>query len=224
MSLINFSLKIDRTITKQLGTVIKAANNKAEVKLTKPQLFKNVREEFSKKGPVKLKQAIIQDVIKGVSPVRGKRFPKYSMSYKAAIRGEALKDGDGNYYIYRTINGRRLKFILKSKKIKGRNYVQEEASGMKRVSPVNLRLSGDLHSKLKTYIAGGFWKSSRLVIVWDHYLADIHNRQGAGKKKVVRRMLPTNGGEQFNRRIDATLFKQWELSTIRVLKKSGLLK
>jgi len=225
MAEINFSLKIDKAIQKQLGLTMSAKDNKATYKKTKPELFKNIRKEFSLKGPTKVKQSIIQDTLRGISPVKGKgKFTKYSGSYKAAIRNEALRDSDGNYYIYRMVNGRRLKIKVKKKKLSGRNYVQEQSGGMKRVSPITLRLSGELHRSLKATVKGGFWRASRLVIVWDHYLADIHNRQGAGKSKVVRRMLPTNTGERFNRTIEATLFNEWNLSTIRVLRKWGLIK
>lgn len=66
----------------------------------------------------------------------------------------------------------------------------------KKPRPVNLKLTGDLLKSLFVkLIRGGF------RIGFDNELADIHNKQGAGKSKTIRRMLPTNKGEQFNRSI-----------------------
>ena len=57
-------------------------------------------------------------------------------------------------------------------------------------------------------LTGGLIKSLRVKIVkrgllisFDNFLADIHNRLGAGKSQVIRRMLPTEDGETFNRSI-----------------------
>ena len=66
----------------------------------------------------------------------------------------------------------------------------------KSVRPVNLKLSGELH---KSFFVS--FKNNRIVIGFKNKLADIHNRLGAGKSKVVRRMLPTRPKEEFNRRI-----------------------
>ena len=66
----------------------------------------------------------------------------------------------------------------------------------KRKRPVNLKLSGQLLKSL-------FVKVSRkgLIIGFDNKLADIHNNKGVGKSKTVRRMLPTEEGEEFSRSI-----------------------
>jgi len=66
----------------------------------------------------------------------------------------------------------------------------------KRVRPVNLKLTGVLLNSLKVLVI-----KSGLRISFDNKLADIHNREGAGKSKTKRRMLPTNNGEQFSRSI-----------------------
>jgi len=63
----------------------------------------------------------------------------------------------------------------------------------KRPSPVNLKLTGKLLESLFTRV-----KRNGVVIGFDNFLADIHNREGAGKSKVVRRMLPTGSGESFS--------------------------
>lgn len=66
----------------------------------------------------------------------------------------------------------------------------------KRVSPVNMKLSGKMLRSLSVRPSG---KSVLIKIV--NKLADIHNRLGAGKIKEVRRLLPTRKGEQFNSNI-----------------------
>jgi hypothetical protein len=67
----------------------------------------------------------------------------------------------------------------------------------KRKRPVNLRLSGRLLKSIYTRTLD----KNRVRIGFADQLADIHNRQGAGKSKVVRRMLPTNEGEKFTNTI-----------------------
>lgn len=63
----------------------------------------------------------------------------------------------------------------------------------KRKRPVNLILSGELLNSVFTQVL----TRTKIRIGFNNPLADIHNRQGAGKSKVVRRMLPTNEGETF---------------------------
>ena len=63
----------------------------------------------------------------------------------------------------------------------------------KRKRPVNLRFSGKLLSSIYAKPSG----KSKFFIGFNNKLADIHNRQGASRSKVVRRMLPTNKGETF---------------------------
>jgi hypothetical protein len=70
----------------------------------------------------------------------------------------------------------------------------------KRTRPVNLRLTGDLLKSLFVKVT-----SKGLKVGFDNRLADIHNRRGAGKSKTIRRMLPTNDGEEFNRSITTRL-------------------
>lgn len=61
--------------------------------------------------------------------------------------------------------------------------------------PVNLRLSGVLHESLKaTKISQG------VNFNFDDPIAKYHDKLGAGKSKVIRRMLPRTG-EAWNKRI-----------------------
>ena len=154
-------------------------------------LIPQVRKEFSKKALVPIKRAIIQDMIIGLSPVNGfGKWVKYSQDYKDVISGKAKFRGKGKGS-YRT-EEKDEEFFSKS-------------SPTKLISPVNLRHSGGLHKSLFTRTFGGIKQRFRLLIGFDSFLADIHNNRGAGKSKVIRRMLPTEKGEKFNRRITSTI-------------------
>ena len=87
----------------------------------------------------------------------------------------------------------------------------------KRRSPVNLTLSGQLLDSIFSKIT-----KEGLVIGFKDKLADIHNRQGASKKKVVRRILPTQKGEKFSRVIqdDINVFlKRARIRLINILQR-----
>ena len=136
------------------------------------KLAEDVRKEFAKRGPIKVKQAIVQDMIKGISPVKGGgKWTKYSESYAKEIRRGTSS--------------------------------RMRAAGSKRVTPANLRLTGQLHTRLKVFMS-----RKALVMQFKDFLADIHNKLGAGKSKVIRRLLPTEQDEQFNRRINTVIFDQ----------------
>ena len=173
-------------------------------------LINQVKKEFAKRGPVKVKQAIVQDMIKGVSPVKGEgKWKRYSKSYKQQIKGKVRFFTKGGKVIaIKAARGKRIS-----------NSVTENANPTKQISPVNLKLSGDLHKSLKSFIAGLALKSFTLVISFDHFLADIHNRRGAGKIKQVRRMLPTKNGEEFNRRISLVILNQLKNAVGKVAKR-----
>ena len=187
-------------------------------------LIPKVRADFSKgTGPLKVKQAIVQDMIKGISPVKGKgKWKKYSEGYKLQIKNEAYLDPvSGEFGIFRKIGGK-IRFIqVENKRLSGRSEVQKQASPTKKISPVNLRLSGGLHKSLKVNTKGGFLSNFRLIVLFKNKLADIHNRLGAGKSKVIRRLLPTKKGESFNRTITAVLFSEVKKSIERVVKENN---
>ena len=173
-------ITIPRKVQRALG--VKVQNNKIVKAL--PKLVVDVRKEFSNKAPKAIRQAILRDVTKGISPVEGEgKFKKYSTSYKKAIRGQGM---------FRNIGGKTVFF----EGVEDPKFAA--ASPIKRASPVTLRLTGQLHNALKVFTTGGFAKSFRLIFDWRDKLADIHNRRGAGKAKAVRRMLPTESGEEFN--------------------------
>ena len=180
---------------------------------SKDSLIPKVRAEFRKKGPRKVKQAIMRDIVRGISPVKGGgKWRKYSASYKQTIKGEAFLDENGEWVIFRHVGGKVRKIEVDSKKL-GRNKFQEEASPTKRITPVNLRHTGGLHRKFRV-----FMKRKALIVQFNHFLANIHNKLGAGKSKVIRRLLPTEKGESFNRRIDGVIFGELKKAVDKVAK------
>lgn len=209
-------------------------------------LLAKTRKEFSKRGPVKVKQAIVQDMTKGISPVKGKgKWKRYSQSYKDVIRNKAAyriikgkvvrfgKVFDGlTQKDVRTIGGGR-QSRQASRQLKTAQNVRQQlirdlnqdfhkrSSPTKQVSPVNLRHSGGLHRSLQLFTKGGVTTNFRLVVTFRDRLADIHNRLGAGKSKVIRRLLPTNQGEQFNRKITSVLLNELRKAADLVAKQFG---
>jgi len=204
-------------------------------------LAAKVRQRYMIKGAIKLKQAIVQDMIKGVSPVNGVgKWQKYSDSYKDVIRnkaafriikGRVVRFGTGNEFglsnkQFSSLrpNAAARKARTSAKKsgaalIKDLNAdFMRRSSPTKQVSPVNLRHSGELHKSLKVFQAGGFLSTFRLVVEFRNKLADIHNRLGAGKSKVIRRLLPTRGGETFNRRISQNILSELQSAVNFVVK------
>jgi len=138
-----------------------------DFKKIEKNIQKSLSKELSKTLPKVLEKAIVKDsILKGKSPVRGKRFVKYSDSYKDQIK----------------------------------RYLK--AFG-KRVSPVNMKLSGQMLSTFTVKVL----KTGKFIVEFKDKLADIHNSKGAGKSKVIRRLLPTNDGEKFNLKITAQINK-----------------
>ena len=193
-------VKID--INKALQQLIDSKSNKS--------LIPRVREEFSRRGPKKVKQAIVQDMIKGISPVKGQgKWKRYSQSYKDVIEDKAA---------YRKVGSKVIRITDPDQVKKLNADFRNKQNPSKRISPVNLRLTGGLHKSLFSKTVGGFNRESyKLIIGFKNKLADIHNNRGAGKSKVVRRLLPTKNGESFNRRISSTIFDQVKLAVEKVV-------
>lgn len=76
----------------------------------------------------------------------------------------------------------------------------------KRQRPVNLKVTGDLHRSIRTR------KTKDFVRVWfTDAKAKYHDKLGAGKKKVIRRLVPNpQKGEKFNARIQKLIVKAVE--------------
>lgn len=147
-------------------------------------VISEIRKDFDRRGPDTFRKALLADMNKSISPVKGQgKWIKYSDSYITAIRGELGATWD------------------------------------KQISPVNLKLSGTLHNSLKVFGVGLLSKTYVLRVQFNDFLADIHNRRGASKKKVIRRLLPTNSNEEFNYGLTQVLLRSLRESVARVLTK-----
>lgn len=151
-----------------------------------------VKRDYSRRLLRPLKQAILKDILRGVSPVRGEgKFKKYSKSYKLSIRGKVQ---------FFTVNSGGTTKTIAIKAGRGETLPTLPHVLGKRLSPVNLKLSGEMLSSLKLRALGSA-TSRKIEIVFEDDVAVFHNKLGAGKAKVKRRLLPTESGERFNRRI-----------------------
>jgi len=188
------------SLSKELNDILK------DPKATK-SLVGKVRAEFKISGPKIIRKAILKDISLGISPVKGKGpFVKYSEMYKEMIRGKiAVFKKHGKTIVIRAKKGKKL--------------VNQATKYNKGISPVNLILSGKLHKDLKAFTIGGLTTSFRLVLKWKNKLADIHNRQGAGKSKTIRRLLPTESGESFNNTITNVMLNEVKKAVKRVVKR-----
>jgi hypothetical protein len=88
----------------------------------------------------------------------------------------------------------------------------------KKKSPVNLTATGEMLNSL--YIKQ---EGNKLFVMSkgarNNKLLDIHNTKGASRKKVIRRLLPTNQGEEFSPRINKLLLDKAKKSlTFSLLK------
>lgn len=104
------------------------------------------------------------------------------------------------------------------------SFKSGELKGKKK-SPVNMTATGEMLESLHLTLEGTkFFIKSRGKR--NNKLIDIHNRQGASKKKVIRRLLPTEKGEEFTPRVSTLLQKNLKksvsFSILRFLPKKAL--
>lgn len=66
--------------------------------------------------------------------------------------------------------------------------------GRKLKAPVNLYVTGDLYKSIR--VKGN---ATKTFVSFDSPIAKYHNQMGAGKKKVIRRLLPNGKGEEFSK-------------------------
>jgi hypothetical protein len=174
---------------------------------TRRKIKKYVRQSLKSMATV-VKEQILIEIRGGRSPVKGfGRFPRYSDSYRAAIKMKAafrtLKNG--KIIAWNKLSNKDLRQFRASKQARKENKgvgdkIYDLNSKLreknKKVSPVNLTLTGDLLNSLKVKV-----KKNELDISFDNKLFKIHNNEGAGKSKTKRRLLPDGRNETFNRSI-----------------------
>lgn len=168
--------------------------------IIKKKLIPGIKREYAKAlTRERLERLIItQNILRGKSPVKGHgRFKKYSDVYKRLIRGTGrLKSAAGRT----STSGQK----LTGKIFKGSDAAFEifKLKG-RQISPVNLKLTRDM---LNSFFRRKINRDDVLIGFKDEK-ADFHNRRGAGKSRVIRRMLPTNPGEDFNVTIRQSLLR-----------------
>lgn len=86
----------------------------------------------------------------------------------------------------------------------------------KKKLPVNLKLSGKM---LDSFFVDTKEIKNKIVIGFEHYLAEIHSKLGAGKSKVIRKMLPLKKGEEFKTSIRNGIIKLVKNELSKILRK-----
>jgi len=159
------------------------------------QLIPKIRKTYVRKVRSGIGNQIIKkNISKGLSPVKGKgRFQKYSDSYKETIKGNVS---------FRKIKG----------KVVPLPFPDASVFGLKKLTPVNLKLSGQMLSTFFTKVI-----KDSLLIGFRDPLSEIHDQKGAGASQVKRRMLPTEPGEEFKPSISRWIRNQLEKAVREVL-------
>ena len=85
----------------------------------------------------------------------------------------------------------------------------------KKTRPVNLTLSGKMLRafKVRPLLRGG------VTIYNSNRLAKYHNDEGAGRGRVIRKMLPTSGSEKFKTNIQKNINLQLEKAIAKQIRK-----
>jgi hypothetical protein len=159
---------------------------KITTKLTLKQLPDKISKRFAKDIKQDIVKIITDEILSGKSPVKNKgSFKDYSLSYKETIKGN--------------VSFRRLGGSTKATPLpfEDKNITKHGKS----VSPVNMKLSGDM---LKSLTAKQNAKG-QVIISFKSKIAKFHDKLGAGKSKVIRRLLPNNSDKGFNPKIMAKL-------------------
>jgi hypothetical protein len=152
---------------------------------------------------INLPKLILDLINKGISPVAGAvgRFKQYSKSYVDQITGKAaFFRKDGSLRVVEAVSTKELTSLRASKEAKKQNKknqefikkVTKERFGGKLRSPVNLKVTGEMHESLTFNVNTG-------ELIADDFKWDLHNN-GEGNLP-ERRLLPDRAGEVFNRRV-----------------------
>lgn len=174
-------------------------------KQVKDNIRKNYLKAFWKElgRGITLVSVVLDLIKKGISPTSAGRFVKYSQNYIEQIRGNIKfftnKTTGGVYAVLPPGKVRKDKatgaqYTPLSKTGKVQRDKFEKGFGVgKKQSPVNMRVSGDMLDSLTFNTSTGILGFSDEKAKW-------HN-EGEGKLP-VRRLLPNNPGERFNRRAE----------------------
>jgi hypothetical protein len=165
----------------------------------------------------------------GISPVyKVGRFQKYSESYKLFLQGKirfvTMNGAVRAIFPYKTNSAKGKKgehspLNIAKGKYGGTRIVSNKAgtSGKlgkfplpypdKKLSPVSMTASGDMLNSM--YLEK---TSTKVKLGFTDKKAIYHNDMGAGKSRVIRRLLPTKSGEKFITNIDSRLKRLGKLA------------
>jgi len=180
------------------------------------------RDQFKDNLEKDLPNEILKTILAGNSPIQGGKQPQYSQSYIDQIEGKVKyftnKKTGGTFAVKpKVLEGENtnIRFLKSGKVKKGKINSAvfekfEKGLGVnKRISPVNLKLSG----KMLSYIHLNKRSYNPIIEFNDpanfggYRLSEIHNNLGVGKKQTRRRLLPTEKGEEFNYNILRRIIK-----------------
>jgi hypothetical protein len=164
------------------------------------KLIELAREDFQKDLLKNISPEILKTIDGGSSPVKAGKQIKYSESYIRQIEGKNLKGKKTKSRSTSIGANSPLKFNDKTRLSKKTKTTTSLASRYgKKKSPVNLRLTGELHKSMRTV------KTEKGVEVYfdddvvtkdGKRLSEVHNDGLGGMPE--RRLLPNRIGEEFN--------------------------
>jgi hypothetical protein len=166
--------------------------------------FKDVNKLFWKEiKKFDLVKVIIDLITKGISPVQGGRFKQYSESYRKAIKGLAAFFIKNGRLIVIDSTKEDISKAQKKSALKTGKAIASSRFGNKKVSPVSLKVSGDMHKGLKFDDKTGKLEALAPTPDGKYNLWEIHD-EGLGRVP-ERRLLPTRDNERFTRRVQQNI-------------------
>jgi hypothetical protein len=193
--------------------------------------FKQAKEGFYKLVQNTIVKAIKEFILRGISPVKGQvRYDRYSDSYRDQIKMNKafFRNKKGGVFFIERLSSATLKEFRASKEAKAdntmiANYIKELNADLlkanKKVSPVNLKVSGDLLDSLTAT------RNDRGVLIkFDDKKAKYHDIEGVGRARTLRRLLPNTGGrdgEAFNDRLLRNIKQLYERSIQKFARRKG---
>ncbi|GAG01758.1 unnamed protein product, partial [marine sediment metagenome] len=118
------------------------------------KLIPDIKKDFKNNASRPIGFAILKDILRGVSPVKGQKWRKYSESYKGQIRGDIT---------FRKIGGKIVPFKRTKRGPKIDTVPRKEG---KKISPVNMKLTGAMLRSFFIDVKGAniFSKPLKMII------------------------------------------------------------
>lgn len=168
-------------------------------KLQVSALIERSREDFKKELTKSIVPEILKTIEGGNNPIKGGKQPKYSDSYIKQIQGKAaFFRKNGKVIAIEEVSKKDLKSYRASESASKQNqrnkeflrYTKQQFKD-KKVSPVNLKLKGDLHKSAEATVT-----PNGVLVTFTDPKAEWINE--GTKNMPARRLLPNKPGEEFN--------------------------